>query len=505
MTTHTFVGAIDQGTTGTRFIVFDREGAPVGRAYARHEQSTPEPNRMEQDANSIWECTKSVVREGLRDAAVDPEQIAAIGIANQRETALLWDASTGEPLGDAIGWRDRRATERFETTLDAEGHRIRRITGLQPDPYFSAAKLTWLLERGGEEGSRDLHRRAEAGELRFGTIDSWLVYNLTGRHVTDVTNASRTMLFDIDSLSWSERLCAAFDVPMEVLPSVCPSSDPNAYGETDSSGFLGASVPVTAAMGDQQASLFGQACFEPGEAKNTYGSGSFLLASTGRERVRSENGLIETIGFQRAGGDARYALEGPIFEAGSALEWLSDVSLLTDITEIASAVQRVDSSEGVYVVPAFSGLGAPQWDARARGTILGLTRETRREHVLLATLESIAYRVRDVVSAVEADLGDTLSELRVDGAATRNDYFCQMQADLVARPVVRPQVDATNALGAAYAAGLAVGYWPSLDALREVTQRVRRFSPQIDTEIAARKYERWTDAVERAMNWERER
>jgi len=501
MTTHTFVGAIDQGTTGTRFIVFDRDGTPVGRAYAQHEQSTPEPNRMEQSPESIWECTKSVVRDGLSDAGIDADQLAALGIANQRETALLWDAATGEPVGDAIGWQDRRTTEKFEEVVSTNEALIRRITGLQPDPYFSAAKLTWLLERGDDAQRRK--ERAAAGELRFGTIDSWLVYNLTGRHVTDVTNASRTMLFDIDTLAWSERLCDAFDVPREMLPTVCPSSDPDAYGETDSDGFLEASVPVTAAMGDQQASLFGQACFESGEAKNTYGTGSFLLACTGRERVRSEHGLLETIGFQCAGDDVRYALEGPVFEAGSALEWLRDVSLLTDITEIASAVQRVDTSEGVYVVPAFSGLGAPQWDETARGTILGLTRETRREHVLLATLESIGYRIRDVVSAVEADLGRQLSELRIDGAATKNDYFSQLQADLIQRPVVRPRVDATNALGAAYAAGLAVDYWESLEELREITEWTQRFSPQMDADDAAAKYRRWTDAVSRAMDWER--
>ncbi|WP_049985255.1 glycerol kinase GlpK [Halobellus rufus] len=501
MTTNAYIGAIDQGTTGTRFIVFDRDGAPVGRAYAQHEQSTPEPDRMEQDPESIWACTKSVVRDGLRNVGIDAEQLAAIGVANQRETALLWDAATGEPVDVAIGWRDRRTTERFEDVVAEKDALIRQVTGLRPDPYFSAAKLLWLLERGGD-GSRHLQRRAEAGELRFGTIDSWLLYNLTGRHVTDVTNASRTLLFDIDSLSWSERLCDAFDVPTEVLPTVCPSSDPDAYGETDPDGFLGAAVPVTAAVGDQQASLFGQACFERGTAKNTYGSGSFLLASTGRERVRSEHGLLETVGFQRAGEDARYALEGPVFEAGSALEWLQDVSLLTDVAEIASAVQRVDSSDGVYVVPAFSGLFAPHWNEGARGTVLGLTRETRREHVLLATLESIGYRVRDVVGAVEDDLGEPLAELRVDGAATRNDYFCQLQADLTQRTVVRPAVDATNALGAAYAAGLAVGYWESMAESRDVTQRSRRFEPQTDAETAANKYRRWTDAVTRAMDWE---
>ena len=507
MTTHEYVGAIDQGTAGTRFMVFDHDGTVVAHAHESHERYTPGLSLAEHDAAEIWESTKTVVDRALVGAGIDAEQLAAIGIANQRETTVLWDAATGEPIHNAIGWQDRRTSDRIEALEDAgAGEQISEITGLHPDAYFSATKVEWLLEHADpdDHDDRSVRERAAAGDVLMGTIDSWLVFNLTGEHVTDVTNASRTMLFDIEAMEWSDDLLAEFDVPRAMLPEVRPSSDEASYGHTDPAGFLGAAVPVTAALGDQQAALFGQACFQRGEAKNTYGTGSFFLMNTGEERIDSENGLLSTIAFQRSGEPVEYALEGAIFATGAALEWLEDVSLVENPTEIARLARSVDSTDGVYVVPAFSGLGAPHWDSRARGTIVGLTRDTRREHVVRATLESIAYRTRDVATAMEADANVDIDELRVDGGAVKNNFLCQLQADVLQADVVRPRVDETTALGAASAAGLAVGYWDSLDELRRNWGVERTFSPEVDAGTADRKYERWTAAVERSLNWARD-
>ncbi|MFC4245652.1 glycerol kinase GlpK [Natribaculum luteum] len=507
MTDTSYVGAIDQGTTGTRFMIFDHGGQVVSSAYERHEQHYPEPGWVEHDPVELWENTKTVVTTALEDGDVDPSQLEAIGVTNQRETTVLWDRDSGKPVYDAIVWQDRRTADRIEQ-LEDDGlaETIREKTGLQPDAYFSATKIEWLLENADPiklERTRpeDVRDRAEAGELCFGTIDSWLIYNLTGEHVTEVTNASRTMLYDIRDCEWDDDLLAEFSVPRAILPEVRPSSDDATYGSTDPDGFLGAEVPVAGALGDQQAALFGQTCFDPGDAKNTYGTGSFFLMNTGDEPVASEHGLLTTIGFQRSGDPVQYALEGSIFVTGAAIEWLEDVSLIDDPGETATLARSVDSTDGVYVVPAFTGLGAPHWDQRARGTIVGMTRGTRREHLVRATLESIAYQTRDVAEAMEADAGIEMRSLKVDGGAVKNNFLCQLQADVVGTEIVRPVVDETTALGSAYAAGLAVGYWDDLEELRENWRVDRQFSPEMDRERADAKYDRWGDALECARGW----
>jgi len=502
-----YVGAIDQGTTGTRFIVFDREASVVADAYETHEQHYPEPGWVEHDPAELWENTKRVIRRALADAGIEAADLAAIGVTNQRETTVLWDAETGDPVHDAIVWQDRRTTDRIEGLDDELADYIHETTGLEPDAYFSATKAEWLLENADpieatRSPTRTIRERAEAGDVLFGTIDSWLVYNLTGEHVTDVTNASRTMLFDIHECAWDDRLLSEFDVPRACLPEVRPSSDDDYYGHTDPDGFLGADVPVAGALGDQQAALFGQACFRPGEAKNTYGTGSFLLLNTGDEAVTSDHGLLTTIGFQRRGEPVQYALEASIFVTGAVVEWLEDVSLVDNPGETETLARSVDSTDGVFFVPAFTGLGAPHWNQRARGTILGLTRGTRREHVVRAALEAIAYQTRDAVEAMVADSEIPLESLRVDGGAVKNDFLCQLLANVVDARIDRPHVDETTALGAAYAAGLAAGYWTDLDALRENRTTDHAFTPD-DGDWDAR-YERWSDAVERSLDWARD-
>ncbi|AQL44555.1 glycerol kinase [Halorientalis sp. IM1011] len=506
----TYVGAIDQGTTGTRFMVFDHGGQVVGSAYETHEQIYPEPGWVEHDPVEIWENVQSVIDRALDDATIDASQLAALGITNQRETTVLWDAETGDPVYNAIVWQDRRTTDRVEElAADGTAEWIREKTGLQPDPYFSATKVEWLLENADPikmERTRpeDVRDRAEAGELCFGTVDSWLIYNLTGTHVTDVTNASRTMLYNIHDLAWDDDLLAEFSVPAAVLPEVRPSSDEDCYGHTDPDGFLDAEIPVAGALGDQQAALFGQTCFDAGDAKNTYGTGSFFLLNTGTEAVESDHGLLTTVGFQRSGEPVQYALEGSIFVTGAAIEWLEDVDLIDSPAETAELARSVEGTDGVYVVPAFTGLGAPHWDGRARGTIVGMTRGTRREHIVRATLEAIAYQTRDVAEAMEADAGVAVESLKVDGGAVKNNFLCQLQSDIVGVDIVRPEVDETTALGAAYAAGLAVGYWDSLDELRANWHVDARFTPEMDPDDADAKFDRWHDAVDRSMDWARD-
>ena len=507
MSENTYVGAIDQGTTGTRFMVFDHAGQVVANAYEKHEQIYPEPGWVEHDPMEIWENTKTVVGRALREAGLDPGQLAGLGITNQRETTLIWDEKTGEPIYNALVWQDRRTTDRVEEVqADGKVEWIREKTGLECDAYFSATKAEWLLDNADPiklERIRpdDVRDRAAAGELLMGTIDTWLIYKLTGNHITDVTNASRTMLYNIREMEWDHELLEEFDVPAELLPEVRPSSDDAYYGHTDDEGFLGAEVPVAGALGDQQAALFGQTCFDEGDAKNTYGTGSFFLMNTGDEPVASDHGLLTTVGFQRSGKPVQYALEGAIFVTGAAIEWLEDVELIDDPTETAELARGVDSADGVYVVPAFTGLGAPHWDGRARGTIVGMTRGTRREHVVRATLESIAYQTRDVAEAMEADAGIDMGQLRVDGGAVKNNFLCQLQSDIIQTDIVRPEVDETTALGSAYAAGLAVGYWDSIDELRENWQVDRQFSVRMEPEDADSMYDRWDDAVERSLDW----
>ncbi|WP_458204934.1 glycerol kinase GlpK [Haladaptatus sp. NG-SE-30] len=504
-----YVGSIDQGTTGTRFMVFDHAGTVVANDYEKHEQIYPEPGWVEHDPLEIWENTKSVIQSALAEAGIEADQLAALGVTNQRETTLLWDADTGKPVHNAIVWQDRRTTDRIEQ-LEADGKTedVRSKTGLEPDAYFSATKAEWLLDNADPIKTQrarpaDLRDRADDGEVLFGTIDSWLIYNLTGEHVTDVTNASRTMLFDIHEMDWDDDLCAEFDVPRTMLPEVRPSSDDATYGSTDTEGFLGAEVPVAGAFGDQQAALFGQTCFDAGDAKNTYGTGSFFLLNTGNEAVESEHGLLTTVGFQRSGEPVQYALEGSIFVTGAAIEWLSDMDLIADAAETETLARSVDSTDGVYVVPAFTGLGAPHWNQRARGTIVGMTRGTRKEHVVRATLESIAYQTRDVAEAMEADSGIEVETLRVDGGAVKNNFLCQLQADILGADIVRPVVDETTALGSAYAAGLAVGYWESVGELRNNWQVDREFETDPGADLDE-KYYRWQEAVERSLDWARE-
>ncbi|GGM65960.1 glycerol kinase [Halarchaeum rubridurum] len=506
----TYVGSIDQGTTGTRFIVFDHGGDVVANAYEKHEQIYPEPGWVEHNPVEIWENTQAVVTRALDDAGLDADQLAGIGITNQRETTVVWDAESGRPIHNALVWQDRRTTDRVEELEEAgRVEDIRAKTGLEVDAYFSATKTEWILDNAEplklqSSRAQDLRDRARDGELLMGTIDSWLIYNLTGEHVTDVTNASRTMLFDIHEMAWDDELLAEFDVPREMLPEVRPSSDEDYYGHTDPEGFLGAEVPVAGALGDQQAALFGQTCFDAGDAKNTYGTGSFYLMNTGNEAVTSDHGLLTTVGFQMSGEPVQYALEGSIFVTGAAIEWLEDVDLIDNAAQTAELARSVDSTDGVYMVPAFTGLGAPHWDGRARGTIVGMTRGTKKEHIVRATLESIAYQTRDIAEAMEADSGVETTSLRVDGGAVKNDFLCQLQADILGTEIARPVVDETTALGSAYAAGLAVGYWDTIDELRSNWQIDREFDPEMAAEEADRMYGRWDDAVERSLDWARE-
>ncbi|WP_142857113.1 glycerol kinase GlpK [Salinigranum halophilum] len=511
MSQDTFVGAIDQGTTGTRFMVFDHAGEVVANAYEKHEQIYPEPGWVEHDANEIWRNTKHVINTALDEAGLSADQLEAIGITNQRETTVVWDAETGKPIHNALVWQDRRTTDRVEE-IQAEDkvEWIRGKTGLECDAYFSATKAEWILDNAdpiklSRSRPEDVRDRAEAGELMMGTIDSWLIYKLTGNHITDVTNASRTMLYNIHDNEWDEELLEEFNVPASMLPEVRPSSDDDYYGTTGDSSpdFLDADIPVAGALGDQQAALFGQTCFDEGDAKNTYGTGSFMLMNTGEEAVASEHGLLTTIGFQRSGEPVQYALEGAIFITGAAIEWLEDMTLIENAAETEELARSVDSTDDVYLVPAFAGLGAPHWDGRARGTLVGMTRGTRREHVVRATLESIAYQTRDVAEAMEADSGIDMGSLRVDGGAVKNNFLCQLQADIIDTEIVRPVVDETTALGSAYAAGLAVGYWETLDELRDNWQVDREFDVDPDADYE-KNYERWNEAVARAEDWARD-
>ena len=489
------VGAIDQGTTGTRFCVVDADGRIVGSAYERHEQYYPEPGWVEHDAAELWTRTERVIRDGLDDAGVAGDDLAAIGVTNQRETTVLWDRETGEPVERAIVWQDRRTADRVEA-LEEAGHEepIRETTGLQLDPYFSATKLAYLLDERGHRAA------AERGDLAFGTVDSWLLWNLTGVHATDVTNASRTMLFDVADCAWSDAMLELFDVPRAVLPTVEPSSHPSAYGTTDPDGPVGAAVPVAGVLGDQQAALVGQGCVRPGMAKNTVGTGAFLLTHTGTVPARSESGLLTTVAYQLAGEEPRYALEGSVFVAGAAIDWLESVGLVDDVAETERLVEASAPSDDLWFVPAFSGLGAPHWDPGARGTVLGIDRDVGRGDLVRALVEGVAFRVGDVARAMEADAGTAVEEVRVDGGASVNDALCRLMADAVDAPVRRPRERETTALGAAYAAGIAVDVWEDEGAIERNREEDAEFAPD-GADAMARRYERWLEAVERSGDW----
>jgi glycerol kinase len=488
--------SLDQGTTSSRAIVFDRGGQPVATAQREFTQHFPQPGWVEHDPREIWESQVAVAREALEAAGLAASDLSGIGITNQRETAVVWDRATGEPVANAIVWQDRR-TAGICDQLKADGHEamVRERTGLVIDAYFSASKVRWLLDH--EPG---LRRRAEAGQLCFGTVDTWLVWKLTGgrEHVTDVTNASRTMLFDIRRLDWDPELLDILGVPAALLPRVVPSS--GVVAESDPA-LLGAAVPIAGIAGDQQAALFGQACFEPGTAKNTYGTGCFLLMNTGAQPVASTHGLLTTVAWQ-AGDAVEYALEGSIFIAGAAVQWLRDqLGVIASAAEVEALAAQVPDSGGVYLVPAFAGLGAPHWDPYARGVIAGLTRGSSKAHLARATLESIAFQTADLLHAMETDSGLPLQELKADGGASRNALLMQFQADLLGVPVVRPEMTETTALGAAYLAGLATGFWADPQEVAAHSRTGARFEPAIDRQEASRLQQGWQRAVSLAKGW----
>ncbi|MGH9341750.1 MAG: glycerol kinase GlpK [Acidobacteriota bacterium] len=500
-----FIGALDQGTTSTRFMIFNHEGQAVGKHQLEHRQILPKPGWVEHDPLEIMERTRSVLAGALEQANIAAADLAAIGITNQRETTVVWNPKTGKPWYNAIVWQDTR-TDLMISELERSGQGvvIRRKAGLPPATYFSGGKLAWILQNG--PGIREA---ADKGEALFGNIDTWLIWNLTGgihggAHVTDVTNASRTMLMDLNALDWDNELLSLFDIPRLMLPEIRPSSDPNFYGVTSGQSGLDAAVPVCAGLGDQQAATVGQVCFEPGEAKNTYGTGNFMLLNTGTEIVPSQSGLVTTVCYKMATEPTVYALEGSIAVTGSAVQWLRDqLQIIQNAAQVEALANSVEDNGGVYFVPAFSGLFAPYWRADARGTIVGLSRYHTKGHLARATLEAICYQTRDVLDAMEKDSGVSLEILKVDGGATVNDTLMQLQADILGVPVVRPTITETTALGAAYAAGLAVGFWKGADELRRKWEADRRWEPCWSEQARQNGYADWKKAVKKSLDWVR--
>lgn len=492
-----YVLALDQGTTSSRAILFDHGGQIIATAQKEFKQHYVRSGWVEHDAREIWTTQRGVAEAVLKKAKIGADQIAAIGITNQRETTVIWDRATGEPIANAIVWQDRR-TSQYCDTLKSDGHQamIQKKTGLVIDAYFSGSKIRWLLDH-----VPDARNRAEAKELAFGTIDSWLIWNLTaGRlHITDATNASRTMLYNLKTGDWDEELLELLDVPRTLLPEVRGCSE--VYGET-AEGIFDQAIPIAGIAGDQQAALFGQTCFDRGLAKNTYGTGCFMLMNIGSEPIVSENCLLTTVAW-RIGDQTTYALEGSVFIGGAVVQWLRDgLGLIKSAAEVEKLARSVPDNGGVYIVPAFAGLGAPHWDQYARGTITGLTRGTTAAHFARAALEGIAYQVADVLEVMEKDSGLPIRELRVDGGAAANDLLMQFQADMLRVPIVRPEVTETTALGAAYLAGLAVGYWNDLDDIRQNWGVQRTFEPVMEKEKVDHMRERWAEALSRAGDWE---
>jgi glycerol kinase len=498
-----YVGAIDQGTTSTRFMIFDRSGSVVGRHQLEHEQLLPRAGWVEHDPVEIRERTSTVVQTALNHAGLAASDLVALGVTNQRETALVWDRRTGRPLYNAIVWQDTR-TDRIAAALerDGRGDVIRRKAGLPPATYFSAGKVQWILEN--VDGAREA---AERGDAVFGTTDTWLLWNLTGArdggvHVTDVTNASRTMLMDLETLDWDDELLGFFGIPRRMLPEIRSSSSPEPFGTTRGNGPFGGEVPITGDLGDQQAATVGQVCFAPGEAKNTYGTGNFLLVNTGLDLVRSSCGLLSTICYRFGDAAPVYALEGSIAVTGSAIQWLRDqLGIISGAAQSEALARQVEDNGGVYFVPAFSGLFAPYWRSDARGVIVGLSRYSTNAHLARAALEAICYQSRDVSEAMAADSGVRLDVLKVDGGVTTNDLCMQIQADVLGVPVSRPVVAETTALGAAYAAGLAAGFWSSTDELRANWSEGKRWEPRWSEQQRDAAYARWKKAVERSLGW----
>ncbi len=491
-----FILALDQGTTSSRAILFDHDGNAVASAQKEFPQHFPHPGWVEHDPRDIWSSQVGTIAEVMARARASARDIAAIGIANQRETTMIWDKATSEPLANAIVWQDRRTAEQCEQ-LRAAGHEpeVSRRSGLVLDPYFAGTKLAWLLD-----SVPDARARAARGEIAFGTIDSWLVWRLTGgaHHVTDATNASRTLLFNLHTRDWDPVLLGMLDVPRECLPRVVPSQLSSHFGI--SAQIEGHTIPITGIAGDQQAALFGQSCFEPGMAKNTYGTGCFLLMTTGVSALPSRHRLLTTVAWQRA--NTHFALEGSVFVAGAVVQWLRDgLGIIEKSADIEALAASVPDTDGTYFVPAFTGLGAPHWDPHARGTIVGLSRGTTRAHIARAALEAIAFQSAEVLVAMQKDASRPLIELRVDGGATANNLLMQFQADVLGVPVVRPRITETTALGAAYLAGLGVGFWRSPDELARNWQVERRFEPQMSRDEATERLRRWSRAVDRSREW----
>jgi glycerol kinase len=488
--------ALDQGTTSSRTILFRDTGEIVAVAGAPLACHYPQSGWVEQDPEEIWSSQQQTIDQALAQARVSLSDVAAIGITNQRESTIAWNRDTGEPLGTAINWQCRR-TAGFCDELKREGFDavLRNKTGLVTDAYFSGTKMRWILQN-----VPKAQALAQAGKLCFGTVDSWLIWKLTGgrRHVCDISNASRTLVYDIHRRDWDDEILQRFGIPRETLPEVQPSS--GAIAETDSATF-GASVPISGIAGDQQSALFGQACFSPGMAKNTYGTGCFMMLNTGNDPVASQQGLLTTIGWQ-IGDEVTYALEGSVFIAGALIQWLRDgLELFQDAAETEAMALSVEGSGGVFVVPAFVGLGAPHWDPYARGTIVGLTRDTNRRHLVRAALEAIAFQSAEILQGMAADTGLSLSELRIDGGASANNFLCQFQADLLGLNVTRPKVIETTAMGAAFLAGLGAGVWKSPEEIQSMWQEDRQFQPQFSRDEAASRMKEWARAIERSRNW----
>lgn len=489
--------ALDQGTTSSRAIVFSKNGLAVAKAQQEFAQLFPQPGHVEHDPEAIWESQLTTARQALAESGVDADQVAALGIANQRETTILWERDTGKPVANAIVWQSRITADLCER-LRNDGYEdtFKQKTGLVLDAYFSGTKIRYLLDQ-----IDGLRARAERGEILFGTVDTFLAWRLSGGklHITDVSNASRTLLFNIHTLDWDDELLGILDIPRAILPEVRSSSE--VYGETDPALF-GAAIPIAGIAGDQQAATFGQGCFHPGQAKNTYGTGCFLLMNTGNQPVVSNNGLLTTVGW-KIDGKVTYCLEGSVFVAGAVVQWLRDgLQFFDNAHEVEQMAQSVDSTDGVFLVPAFVGLGAPYWDADARGTLVGMTRGTTRAHIARAALEAIAYQTKDVLDAMESDCGQSLDLLRVDGGATENTLLMQFQADLLDVAVQRPVVGETTALGAAYLAGLATGVWHSMADVSTNWQLDVEFTPSADRSSMDQRYADWKRAVERSFKWE---
>jgi len=498
-----YVAAVDQGTTSTRFIVFDHAGQVVSLHQLEHQQIYPQPGWVEHDPTEIWERTRQVIRAALAKNGIDPRDIAAIGVTNQRETTIVWDKKTGKPYYNAIVWQCTRTKDICDALAREGGQdRFRARTGLPLATYFSGPKIKWILDN--VPGVREA---AEKGDALFGTVDTWVIWWLTGgpnggAHVTDVSNASRTMLMNLETLDWDPEILDIMDIPRQMLPEIRPSSDPRIYGYTPKDGPLGASIPVCGDLGDQQAALVGQTCFSPGEAKNTYGTGCFMLLNTGTTPVPSKSGLLTTLGYRFGDGPAVYCLEGSIAITGALVQWLRDNLKFFDFSKhIEDYARSVPDSGGIYFVPAFSGLFAPYWRSDARGIIIGLTRYITKAHICRAALEATAYQTREVLDAMEKDSGVKLTALKVDGGMVYNELLMQFQADILGVPVIRPVVAETTALGAAYAAGLAVGFWDNLDDLRQNWAVDKVWKPQMDPETRERLYRGWLKAVQHTFGW----